>query len=207
MRLTVSMLLLFAGQALAQNHNLTVIENWKSNVWPYERCGSPGMVACIGGCADVPHIAVRSGVCNMPAPRARHRWAVSAGPPRLHISGDERSAPEERLVHHRPAARAARGGDEPPFGKNGWTGTFRTPVSPWIRFPCRWPWCPPAMRPTTAPNSLGAFRLLYEPGYITDSLTMPLFPGLGNHDLSTCDNGGCRDRMLNHTSDAATCRA
>ena len=48
-------------------------------------------------------------------------------------------------------------------------------------------------------NELGAYRLLYEQSLITESINLPVFVGLGNHDVDNqCQNNNCAQRMFDY---------
>ena len=48
-------------------------------------------------------------------------------------------------------------------------------------------------------NELGAYRLLFEQSWISESTTLPVLIGLGNHDLDNdCYNNNCADRMFDY---------
>ena len=55
---------------------------------------------------------------------------------------------------------------------------------------------------------LGAYRLLYEQGLVSDGTRYPVYPGLGNHDVQNdCYRGNCAYRMFDYIPAAAGCLA
>lgn len=55
---------------------------------------------------------------------------------------------------------------------------------------------------------LGAYRLLYEQGLINESTKIPVFIGLGNHDVGNdCASNNCAKRMFDYVTDHNSCGA
>jgi hypothetical protein len=55
---------------------------------------------------------------------------------------------------------------------------------------------------------LGAYRLLYEQGLISESTKIPVFIGLGNHDVGNdCGFNNCAKRMFDYVTDHNACGA
>ena len=57
-------------------------------------------------------------------------------------------------------------------------------------------------------QELGAYRLLYEQGLINESSKVPVFVGLGNHDVGNdCEFNNCAKRMFDYATDHNACGA
>ncbi len=203
------MLLLSTASAFAQMDWLT-IENWSSLG---SSCGAPGEVLCSNlKCAAVDGLSLKSDpytgfpLCNLDAPKCT--------PPPLVFSPLNFTFLFTSDLHLKNG-----------FGITDLNHVFHNQAMNAVRsLGMHWPsvagysnkdrMLPEAiviggdMTNDGQEAHLGAYRLLYEQGYVSDGTHYPVYPGLGNHDVQNdCYRGNCAYRMFDYIPDAAKCLA
>ena len=215
--LTLMLLLLIAVIGDAQpTEGFSTIMNWTNGTLPHYTCGAPGEPACFTGCANATGNQVRIDAftgqltCNLPDASCTLAPGLVFVPNQhditflvmtdVHLRNGTSSQITDLQHSLHPLYMRQ-------MGHNGWKWTQSNAGFP------NDPIAPPVGLVSTGdetndglPTSLGAFRLLYEYGFSTDFVQIPLFPGYGNHDVQNdCIFGSCGYRMLDYSNKAASC--
>lgn len=197
----------------AQTLDFPTIVEWTNGTLPHYACGAPGEQACFTGCANSNGISLRwdsyTGQinCDLPSPVCTMLGGLITPNPHditflvmtdVHLRNGWGITDLEHSLHTTFMKK---------MGTNGWNWNVSNagfPADPMAR--------PLAVVSTGdetndgQQTSLGAFRLLYEAGWSSDSTWMPLFPGYGNHDMQNdCEFDNCAKRMLDYSSNTASC--
>jgi hypothetical protein len=196
-----------------QTQNFPTIVEWTNGSLPHYSCGAPGEAACFTGCANSTGISLYSdpytGKVNCDLPPSTCTLALGQFPfnskditflvvTDVHLRNGHGITDLQHSFHTFFMRQ---------MGTNGWKWNVSN-----AGFPADKIGFPTAVVSTGdetddgQQTSLGAFRLLYEGGWSSDALNLPLFPGLGNHDLQAdCNFDNCAQRMLDYANNTASC--
>lgn len=208
------MLLLSAAFAGLSGLHAQTFEDIVAHSDPFGQCGAPGVRACstLYGCAPVAGNIVRSDPytaqlwCNLPANSCTFPIPPLSFGPRdftylvatdLHFGRDGLTS-EWHALHTRALNQVYK------LGLNWGQAGAGMPNVPIAR-----PMGLVVTGDTTnggLSSDLGAYRLLYEPGRLAQSIEYPVYPGLGNHDVDNeCAYHNCAHRTFDYTAAAAAC--